>query len=234
MFLANMSHELRTPIHGILSFARFGLKNFAKPDPEKLQKYFATIHDSGVVLLSLVNDLLDLAKLEAGKIILDLREVDFNMLAAKVIDEFSSRTLEKPIVIVASPIDSSIKLRVDPIRIMQVLRNLLSNAVKFAPPNSSIELVGYRRNDFLVISVSDEGPGIPENEIEAIFDKFVQSSKTRTGAGGTGLGLPICREILAAHGGKIRAANRAPKGAVFTFEIPLAADMGAAGINQAA
>jgi signal transduction histidine kinase len=234
MFLANMSHELRTPIHGILSFAKFGLKNFAKPDPEKLQKYFATIHDSGVVLLRLVNDLLDLAKLESGKVILDMREVDFNMLASKVIDEFSSMTLEKPITIVAPPIDSSIKLRVDPTRIMQVIRNLLSNAVKFAPPNSAIEIAGYQRNNFLVISVSDEGPGIPENEIEAIFDKFVQSSKTRTGAGGTGLGLPICREILAAHGGTIRAENRGPKGAVFTFEIPLAIDIAAEAINQAA
>ena len=156
------------------------------------------------------------------------------MLVAKVVDEFNSMTLEKNITIVARPIDSTIKLRVDPTRMMQVIRNLLGNAVKFSSTGTLVEIAGHRRNDFLAVSVRDEGPGIPETEIEAIFDKFVQSSKTSTGAGGTGLGLPICREIVASHGGRIWAENRSPHGSVFFFEIPLFTDIGAEGINQAA
>lgn len=233
MFLANMSHELRTPIHGILSFAKFGLKNTAKSEFEKLHKYFATIHDSGSVLLRLVNDLLDLAKLEAGKVTLEIRDANFHSLLSKVVDEFRSLTLEKSITI-TEPEDVGTKIRVDPTRTMQVLRNLIGNSVKFSPSGTSIEISAASHNGFLQISVADEGPGIPEAEIEAIFDKFVQSSKTSTGAGGTGLGLPICREIVAAHGGRIWAENRPAKGSAFVFEVPLAIDISTETISQAA
>lgn len=233
MFLANMSHELRTPIHGILSFSKFGLKNAAKGELEKLQRYFLTIHDSGTVLLRLVNDLLDLAKLEAGKVTLDIRDANFQSLASKVIDEFRSLTMEKNITII-EPEDLGTKIRVDPTRTMQVIRNLLGNSVKFSPAGTSVKIEAQSRDGFLQVSVADEGPGIPESELETIFDKFVQSSKTSTGAGGTGLGLPICREIVSAHGGRIWAENRPGRGAVFFFEVPLAVDVGTEVISQAA
>lgn len=222
MFLANMSHELRTPIHGILSFARFGIKNFATAEREKLKRYFDTIQDSGTVLLQLVNDVLDLAKLEAGKVTLDLRDVDLKMLLSKTVDEFRSMTLDKHIKIECVTSDGDETVRVDSDKILQVLRNLMSNAVKFSPENGLVIISTSKRNGAFVVSVSDQGIGIPEDELEAIFDKFVQSTKTRTAAGGTGLGLAICREIVQAHGGRIWAENRVEGGARVSFEIPLA------------
>jgi signal transduction histidine kinase len=222
MFLANMSHELRTPIHGILSFAKFGIKNFTRADREKLKKYFETIQESGTVLLRLVNDVLDLAKLEAGKMQLEFRDADLNMLLAKIADEFRSLTSERHIKFdCVTPNDLEI-VRIDADRILQVMRNLVSNAVKFSPDNGSVIISTCRRNGAFVVSVSDEGVGIPNDELEAVFDKFVQSSKTRTAAGGTGLGLAISREIVQAHGGRIWAENKAEGGAVVSFEIPLA------------
>ena len=222
MFLANMSHELRTPLHGILSFANFGLKNVGKVEPAKLHRYFSMIRDSGSTLLRLVNDVLDLAKLEAGKMTLEMREVDFQPLVAKVVDEFDSMTRDKNVALKMLRFDCESQIRLDPTRIMQVVRNLVSNALKFSPQGASVEIGARRQGGSLIFSVADAGPGIPENEIEAIFDKFVQSSKTSTGAGGTGLGLAICREIIAAHGGRIWAENKPDRGAVFFFTIPLA------------
>ena len=233
MFLANMSHELRTPLHGILSFANFGLKNAGKADPEKLHRYFTMIRQSGTTLLKLVNDLLDLAKLEAGKMTLERREVDFKSLVAKVVDEFHSMTGDKNVALKILRFDCESKIQVDQTRMMQVVRNLLSNALKFSPQGASVEINARRQGGSLIVSVSDEGPGIPENEVETIFDKFVQSSKTTTGAGGTGLGLPICREIIAAHGGRIWAENKAGRGAVFFFTIPLAAPDASAALEEA-
>jgi signal transduction histidine kinase len=222
MFLANMSHELRTPIHGILSFARFGIKNFAKAEREKLKKYFETIQDSGTVLLRLVNDVLDLAKLEAGKVTLDCQHVDLELLLAKIVDEFGSIASEKHIKIQCAMAEGDATVRVDPDKILQVLRNLVSNAVKFSPEKGSITITTRRGNGAFIIAVADEGVGIPPDELETVFDKFVQSSKTRTAAGGTGLGLAICRQIVQAHGGRIWAENRIEGGAVVSFEIPLA------------
>ena len=223
VFLANMSHELRTPLHGILSFANFGLKNGATAEPQKLQRYFGTIHDSGMILLRLVNDVLDLAKLEAGKMSLDKRQVDIKALVAKVVDEFESMTRDKKVAIQLLNFDNNHKIQADPTRIMQVVRNLLSNALKFSPEQASVSISAREEHNSLLVSVADEGPGIPANEVEAIFDKFIQSSKTRTGAGGTGLGLAICREIIAVHGGRIWAENNPGRGAVFYFALPLAA-----------
>ena len=233
IFLANMSHELRTPLHGILSFANFGLKNGATAEPQKLQRYFGTIHDSGMILLRLVNDVLDLAKLEAGKMSLDKRYLDIKALVAKVVDELESMTRDKKVAIQLLNFDNNHKIQADPTRIMQVVRNLLSNALKFSPEQTAVSISAREEHNSLLVSVADEGPGIPANEVEAIFDKFIQSSKTRTGAGGTGLGLAICREIIAVHGGRIWAENNPSRGAVFYFTLPLAASHEIEGEEQA-
>ena len=219
-FLANMSHELRTPLHGILSFANFGLKNVAEGDRQKLQRFFFMISESGNTLLKLVNDVLDLSKLEAGKMTLEMSPANIDHLVEKVLDEFRSLTLEKSVTLSALPRSGNTKAHVDPTRITQVIRNLTANAVKFSPQGGKVEIGTHRQEGLLLVMVSDQGPGIPPGEIEAIFDKFVQSSKTSTGAGGTGLGLAICREIVAAHRGKIWAENLAQGGARFCFEIP--------------
>lgn len=116
--------------------------------------------------------------------------------------------------------DRPTEMMLDPDRMKQVLRNLLSNAIKFSPEQGIIELGLYEEDDAILVRVCDQGIGIPEGELDAIFDKFIQSSKTKTGSGGTGLGLAICREIVTAHGGHIRAANRPEGGTMFCVALP--------------
>jgi signal transduction histidine kinase len=119
-------------------------------------------------------------------------------------------------------LDGEVTLDID--KIKRVLRNLLNNAIKFSPEGGTIDVAVCRVASSVRVSVRDQGPGIPQDELEAVFDKFIQSSKTKTGAGGTGLGLAICQEIVAAHKGRIWAENRPEGGAVFLFEIPLSMD----------
>ncbi len=220
-FLANMSHELRTPLHGILSFARFGVKKHAKAAPEKLLDYFTRIESSGNTLLGLLDDLLDLAKLESGAMDFELVPTSLSWLAQRVHGEFVASLEEKGLrlEVVGSEADDTVP--VDVARTQQVIRNLVGNAVKFTPEGGAITVEVQRSADAVRLSVSDEGVGIPEDELDSVFDKFVQSSKTSTGAGGTGLGLPICREIIQAHGGCIWAEAASGGGAGFIFEIPV-------------
>src|SRR5712691_1923509 len=222
-FLANMSHELRTPLHGILSFAGFGLKRAATAPPAKVRDYFQQIDQSGRVLLLLLNDLLDLAKWEAGRMPCESRRTDLCVLLATAVDEFRSLTAEKHLAIHFDPPDGPIDLLLDPTKMMQVLRNLLSNAVKFSPDGGDIELSLQRDARSVVVGVRDHGVGIPAAELETIFDQFVQSSRTKTGAGGTGLGLAICRAIVVAHQGRIWAEHQPEGGAALFFTLPLQA-----------
>jgi len=220
-FLANMSHELRTPLHSILSFASFGIKKYASAKPQKLLDYFNRIKQSGSILLELLNDLLDLAKLESRSATLTFEPTDLGMLVKSVTSELDILLSERNLKIrhETSEFDEQVTLDAD--KIKQVLRNLFDNAIKFSPDGGIIDVGIDRVQDSVRVSVRDQGPGIPPDELEAVFDKFVQSSKTKTGAGGTGLGLAICHEIVAAHGGRIWAENRPEGGATFSLEIPL-------------
>jgi signal transduction histidine kinase len=223
-FFANMSHELRTPLHGILSFARFGEKNAATAKPEKLLEYFNNIRHSGTILLSLVNNLLDLAKFESGKMTFDFQPTQVSLLVGKVADEFTSLVSERELTIHYEESESRTSATVDRDKLMQVTRNLLSNAVKFSPRGGTIELSVAQRDQTLRVRVADQGAGIPDAELQTIFEEFVQSSTNQKSAGGTGLGLAISRQIVAAHNGKIWAENQSTGGAAFFFEIPLARD----------
>ncbi len=232
-FLANISHELRTPMHAILSFARLGHDRKAE-DPAafgKMHQYFGRIHQSGERLLRLLNDLLDLSKLEAGAMVYDMRSHDLRSLAEEVVTEFSALANAKSVRIAVAVSEPAPIVVCDPTRIGQVVRNLVSNAVKFSPANGVVRIdfspaslpagAGATPRPAVLLTVSDEGQGIPENELLAVFDKFVQSSKTKNGAGGTGLGLSICREIVRHHGGHIWARN-GTQGAIFSVTVPLA------------
>ena len=223
-FLANMSHELRTPLHIILSFSTSGIKKHDSAKPEKLLDYFSRIKQSGKVLLVLLNDLLDLAKLESKGTTFIFEPTDLHMLTQSVINEFDTMLSERGMSLRYDPSDFDENVALDADKINQVLRNLLNNAIKFSPHRGIIDINIYRMERSVRVSVCDQGPGIPQDELEAVFDKFVQSSKTKTGAGGTGLGLSICREIIAGHGGRIWAENRPEGGAEFSFEIPLSMD----------
>jgi len=220
-FLANMSHELRTPLHGILSFAGFGLKRAATASPVKVRDYFQQIDQSGRVLLLLLNDLLDLAKWEAGRMPCAYQRIDLGGLLATVVDEFRSLTAERRLTILFRAPDSPVNIVLDPPKMMQVLRNLISNAVKFSPDGGSIELSLHQDPSSVVVGVHDRGVGIPDEELTTIFDQFVQSTRTKTGAGGTGLGLAICREIVTAHQGRIWAEQRPGGGASLFVTLPV-------------
>jgi signal transduction histidine kinase len=221
-FLANMSHELRTPMHAIISFARHGIEKIEKWDMERQLKNLSLIKDSGTRLSRLLNDLLDLSKLEAGAVQYDMQQHRIGELIDSVISEIGILAANKNISII-QPESSQVDLNADfdQDKIYQVLINLFSNAIKFTPEGKSITIDVTSDKKSMTISISDEGIGIAEDELEAVFDKFVQSTKTKTGAGGTGLGLSICRSIIEDHKGKIWAENLKSGGAKFIFMIPL-------------
>jgi PAS domain S-box-containing protein len=229
-FLANMSHELRTPMHAILSFSQLGISRIASGGAtvEKLDSYLGRIDQSGRRLLGLLNDLLDLAKLESGKMRYDFAMNDLSTIVAGAITELEEMINRGGLRVVCDYRVRDLMVWCDPLRVGQVMRNLLSNAVKFTPSGRTITVRvmdtmlpgGRRPTDGYAaaaeIQVIDQGVGIPDGELEDIFDKFVQSSKTKSGAGGTGLGLAITREIVEQHGGTIQASNSADGGALFT------------------
>ncbi len=222
-FLANMSHEMRTPLHGILGYAKFGRDRAHKASPQKLEEYFSQITVSGKRLLLLVNDLLDLAKLESGKMQYEFKEYDMSNAIARIISELKGLAEEKQLEICQSATTPMVAL-FDRNKINQVLHNLLANAIKFSPPGAVISVncreIMLDDMDCLIITVQDQGIGIPDGEQEQIFDKFIQSSKTTTGAGGTGLGLSICKKIMEDHGGRIWADNNPEGGTTFSFTLP--------------
>ncbi|MBX9977530.1 MAG: hypothetical protein K2X98_04725 [Alphaproteobacteria bacterium] len=233
-FLANMSHELRTPMHAILNYTGMGLKRTIvlaenSPPDEKLSKFLTNIQISAHRLLGLLNDLLDLSKLEAGKMDFQLEEMSLHQAMDHSLTEVDSLLQEKGIKVAFDGL-STVNIHhvfYDKTRLIQVFVNVLSNAIKFSPEQSTI-YIDYsvqedrEKKSYLHCAVRDQGSGIPKGEENKIFDKFIQSNKTKTGAGGTGLGLSICKEIMVAHDGDIWARSRpSGKGAEFIIALPL-------------
>lgn len=216
-FLANISHELRTPLQSILGFSELGMARSG--GQERLHAMFSDIHGSGQRMLALVNDLLDASKLDAVGA-LELRAQDLREPVGAVMRELAPLTAKRQLTL-AAELPEPMPASVDPLRFQQAVRNVLANAIKFAPQGGTIELRGQRRSDgALHLCVADRGPGIPVDELERIFDPFVQSSTTKDGSGGTGLGLPISRRIVEMHGGQLYAANREGGGAEFHLILP--------------
>lgn len=218
-FLANISHELRTPLHGIISFANLGISKHETLSSEKLLQYFSAIKTSGDSLLTLVNELLDVSRLEEGHMTFTFERADFTQTLEMVIDEFSPLLAEKNLSI-AFDRQTPVEIEMDTHRIRQLLRNLLSNAIKFSQQEQTIEFVIRDMGATVRIEVHDSGIGIPENELDIIFEKFIQSTRTNNGTGGIGLGLAISKKIVTAHYGKIWAINNPTGGASVCFEIP--------------
>ncbi len=229
-FLANISHELRTPMHAILSFAKLGQERTGDGAAvNKAPMYFQRIRTSGERLMRLLNDLLDLSKLEAGKMPYEIKHWNLHEIASEVLWEFTELARAKSVTFEIPAPSGVADLYCDAARVGQVIRNLVSNALKFSPNGGTVRVAvesavgtamdGESAPDAVVLSVSDDGQGIPADELETVFDKFVQSSKTKSGAGGTGLGLSICREIVAHHAGRIWAEN-GERGVVFRVWLP--------------
>lgn len=227
-FLANISHELRNPMHHILSYSRYGIEKIDTADKNKHLHYFTQIRKSADRLMILLNDLLDLSKMESGRMEYAFENHNIVEIAKDISLEFKPLLSEKDIKLDIETPDFDATLECDAYRIGQVMRNLFSNAVKYSQPFREITVTFEKRSlaadtgdeNGLQVSFVDQGVGIPMDEMKYIFDKFTQSSVTKTGAGGTGLGLAICKEIIKVHHGRIWAENNPQGGTIFRFLLP--------------
>ncbi len=218
-FVANISHELRTPLQSILGFSELGLLR-AHEQP-RLAAMFSDVHAAGQRMLALVNDLLDVSKIESSVGTFHLERVDIRPPVRTVVQELAPLLAAKRLYINLDLGELPLSAKVDPLRLQQVVRNVLANAIKFSPERAAIEVHGDVTPDGDIrLRVRDHGPGIPPQELEKIFEAFVQSSQTKDGAGGTGLGLAISRKIMAAHGGDITACNMPDGGSQFELTLP--------------
>jgi len=221
-FLANMSHEFRTPLNAILGFAQL-LREKPSENIEKSRRYAENIITSGRSLLNMINDLLELAKAEAGKIELRIEKTNIKQLCEGLVAFFSPLTEEKGINVRLSIHRKIPLIQTDAGKVQQILYNLLSNATKFTPENGRIEIAAKMLDEKSIrIAVSDTGSGIPQEDQKTIFEKFRQldGSITRQGAG-TGLGLAICKELALLLAGSISLQSNLGKGSTFYLDIPV-------------
>jgi PAS domain S-box-containing protein len=225
-FLANMSHELRTPLNSIIGFSRVILKGIDGPVTEMQQQDLTAIYNSGQHLLGLINDILDLARIEAGKMELNFEEVHLSELVHSVFSTAKGLVKEKPIKLVEQVPADMPTIRGDTMRVRQVLLNLISNASKFTDEGSitvetRVQKAPNGRLEALV-NVVDTGPGISAEGQEKLFKAFsqVDGSATRK-SGGSGLGLSICANLIQLHGGRIGVTSSEGIGSTFWFTIPL-------------
>ena len=220
-FLANMSHELRTPLNAIIGFSEvLGERMFGELN-EKQEEYLKDIHASGQHLLSLINDILDLSKIEAGRMELEL--TDFNLPATldNALTLVRERAGRRGIALGLTVDERLEQIRADERKIRQVVLNLLSNAIKFTPEGGRIEVRAVPVDGIVEISVSDTGVGIAPEDQEAIFEEFRQVGTAAKKVEGTGLGLALSRKFVELHGGRIWVESQVGAGSTFTFTIPM-------------
>ncbi len=222
-FVANISHELRTPLQSILGFSELGI--YRSDEKSQLRLMFDDIHASGLRMLELVNNLLDISKIESTVGAFRFATEDVRDSLSAVVQELAPLAARRQVGFALELPPEPLRASVDKVRIEQVFRNVLANGIKFSPEGGTLTVrcaaeqpPGGRRS--VVVSVQDEGPGVPEAERELIFQPFVQSSATRQGYGGTGLGLAICRKIVEAHAGQIGVRPAPLRGSMFEIRLP--------------
>jgi signal transduction histidine kinase len=217
-FLANMSHELRTPLNAIIGFSE--LLMMRGPTPEKLREYAGNIREGGRHLLSNLNDVLDMARIEAGRVTLDEEVVTLHDLLQGAVSGFAGdATVGKSVRVGAAP---AIDLRCDETRLRQVLTNLLSNALKFGGDSARIEIRAENAPDGVDLIVQDDGPGIPKDKLNLILEPFGQAEDAYARAhGGVGLGLPIAKSLVELHGGRFALEAAAEGGTIARVHLPL-------------
>jgi signal transduction histidine kinase len=222
-FLANISHELRTPLTAILGFSSLLRRNRkGKFDPRDLN-HLERIHKNGQHLLTIINDLLDLAKIEVGKIAIAVESVSLAAALDQAVDTLMPLAKERNIELLAIAPSGLLTLQSDPIRLHQILLNLGGNAIKFTP-QGRVTLEAACTGDEVTFAVHDTGIGIPEEALEIIFDEFRQADGSITREyGGTGLGLSVSRHLARLLGGDIAVVSRAGEGSTFTLRLPIVA-----------
>jgi len=220
-FLANMSHELRTPLNAIIGFSEVLTDRMFGELNEKQEEYLKDIHASGTHLLSLINDILDLSKIEAGRMELELTDFHLPTALDNALTLVRERAGRRSIALHTS-IDNRLgEIQGDERKIRQVVLNLLSNAIKFTPEGGRIEVAAVPKDGSVEVSVSDTGVGIAPEDHEKVFEEFRQVGMADKKAEGTGLGLTLCRKFIELHGGKIRVKSQLGAGSTFTFTIPV-------------
>ncbi len=219
-FVSNVSHELRTPLTSISGYTKLLILGKLGPVTKGQEKSLSVIDEETTRLTRLINNVLDLSKLEAGKIKFRLEKVNLRDVARSTIETMKAEASAKSIAIEFSPPKRGPVVKASRDLIKQVFINLLSNALKFTPEGGSVAVKLGKQDSWAVASVSDTGPGIPRSQLPRIFDKFYQidSGMTRKHSG-TGLGLVIVKHIIDAHGGKIRVQSAEGRGSRFTFSL---------------
>jgi signal transduction histidine kinase len=220
-FLANMSHELRTPLNAVIGFSEVLAERYFGELNEKQAEYVNDIHASGKHLLQLINDILDLSKIEAGRMELDLAEFDLPSALQNAMTLVKERAQRHGIGL-SLEVDLSLGLfRADERKFKQIMLNLLSNAVKFTPEGGKVSVAAKPRDDGIEVSVTDTGVGIAPEDHDAVFEEFKQVGRDYTRKGeGTGLGLALTKRFVELHGGEIRLASGLGQGSTFTFTLP--------------
>ncbi|HEC24260.1 MAG TPA: GAF domain-containing protein, partial [Chloroflexi bacterium] len=223
-FLANMSHELRTPLNSIIGYSELLIDDLGDQLDEMSLEDLQAIHASGHHLLALINDILDLAKIEAGRMELSITDIDLGEFIPPLVDMSRVLLKDKPDVELQLDIPETLPtVKADPVRLRQILWNLLSNAIKFTD-EGYVKLTAQADDGWMYISVEDTGIGIPKEYHEVIFDQFRQMDGSATRReGGTGLGLTITRQLVYMHGGDLQLESEPGQGSTFTVKLPLVA-----------
>ena len=218
-FVANVSHELRTPLSHIKGYTET-LLGGAKDDPEVATRFLQTIERNVERLKLLIEDLLTISEIESGRVMLNLQPVPVRASVEKVFDDFRTRAAARAVTLVDE--SEGLTARADQRRLEQVLTNLVDNAVKYGGNDSRV-VVGARLSDGMVeMFVQDNGPGLPTESLERVFERFYRVDKARSrDQGGTGLGLSIVKHIVQSHGGRVWVESEPGKGAKFCFTLPL-------------
>ncbi len=222
-FVANVSHELRTPLSLIKGYAET-LLDGARNDPEVAERFLKIIERNASRLDLLIQDLLAISALESGRITLNLQPVPLRPLADKVLADLKARTNAKGVKLVNDL--PELTATADANRLEQVLANLVDNAIKYGRADGTVTIGGHKPDaDKLEIFVQDDGPGIPAESLDRVFERFYRVDKARSREqGGTGLGLSIVKHIVQNHGGKVWVKSELGKGATFFFTLPAASD----------
>jgi len=220
-FLANMSHELRTPLNAIIGFSEVLTDRMFGDLNEKQEEYLKDIYASGTHLLSLINDILDLSKIEAGRMELELSEFHLPTALDNALTLVRERAGRRAIALHVGIDERLGQIQADERKVRQVVLNLLSNAIKFTPEGGRIEVGAIPRDGSVEVSVSDTGVGIAPVDQEAVFEEFRQVGTADRKVEGTGLGLTLCRKFVELHGGRIWVKSELGRGSTFTFTIPV-------------
>jgi signal transduction histidine kinase/ActR/RegA family two-component response regulator len=218
-FLANMSHELRTPLNSILGFSDLLGDQLTSVLNDRQNRYLKNIHDAGTHLLQLINDVLDLSKVEARKIELHRETVTLEHLLSPV-RQTAAIEAEKRGLRFDANVARGLAVHVDPLRVRQILLNMLSNALKFTPAGGSVTLITTVRDETLVFEIIDTGIGIPADRVDRVFGTFERFHEGRYEAAGTGLGLALTKQLVELHGGTIIFKTVEGQGTIFTISLP--------------